>query len=701
MKRAILLTLVIALLGAALFVAQRRHAHAAVSAAPILYLVADSERDLARLPSHFTRIPDKEEIAIGKSLAQRELGDRKLNADATAVEAYLNDVGRRMAPRAHRKLPFHIYYVADRDFDNAFALPGGPVFIGAGLIERMTTEDELAAVLAHEMEHIDHYHCAERLQVEAALRRIPLGQALAIPVAIFQAGYNKDQELEADREGVMLAARAGYSAAGALRAFEMLASMSREPEPSRTPQGEAARVTAGVLTGYFRSHPPAPDRVAQTRALIARQPEIAARPERPLAVEHVFLAFKSLDAVGDEKFALAEELAQRALRQRPGYHTALLALCEAEYGLDRNANAVYRQLDAPDAAAVETWGEARANELGNKKQYDRELTLVKALLEVQPAQQQLLRLAALAQAMKGDDAAAAATAATLRHLYADVAASFAAEAEKLAAESLDGREFAHGASMARLSLALDPQRRSANGKLGDAEFAQAHFDRAADAYKNAFDPNNSDADWLRKYAFALGAARPAAACAEMQTFLSQWSVKAFSDSFADVECAGLGVAARNDAKAREIVQLVDRGSIAPELLERLGWWYFHANRSADAETVLRKARSLRPADAQIENMLWWTMIEEGKPFEPTNASTPETIVENTPDVRDALAAWRFGRKAEAVRRWAAVTQSKPQWLNPAWRAALYPPKVNEVAQAVEGERQAIAARDRLRRAGAR
>src|SRR5438309_10241930 len=103
---------------------------------------------------------------------------------------------------------------------NAFALPGGHVFVGGGLLRFMDTEDQLAAVLGHEVEHIDHYHCAERVQVEARLRGIPLSGLIDLPIKFFQQGYTKEQELEADREGTTLAVMAGYSAEGAIRMFE-------------------------------------------------------------------------------------------------------------------------------------------------------------------------------------------------------------------------------------------------------------------------------------------------------------------------------------------------------------------------------------------------------------------------------------------------------------------------------------------------
>src|SRR5262249_33159630 len=155
---------------------------------------------------------------------------------------------------------------------NAFALPGGHIFFGAGLLEFMDSEDELASVLAHEIEHVDHYHCAERAQTEATLRKLPLGELVALPIELFEAGYTKEQEAEADREGLMLMASRGYSPTGALRLFEVFdRARSQTVQPDSNPQQEVARVVIEGLGGYFRSHPLPAERAAEVRRLIAEQ----------------------------------------------------------------------------------------------------------------------------------------------------------------------------------------------------------------------------------------------------------------------------------------------------------------------------------------------------------------------------------------------------------------------------------------------
>jgi beta-barrel assembly-enhancing protease len=180
-----------------------------------------------------------------------------------------------LAPHAHRKLPYRFHLIPDASMINAFSLPGGHVFIGEGLLNLMMSEDQLANVLGHEVEHVDHYHCAERVQVEARLRHLRLGVVGALvqlPLELWEAGYNKDEEFEADREGMRLAVQAGYSPYGALAMFEKFAKLEREYViHAENPEDELSQLAIASLTGYFRSHPLPSERLAQARTLIAQE----------------------------------------------------------------------------------------------------------------------------------------------------------------------------------------------------------------------------------------------------------------------------------------------------------------------------------------------------------------------------------------------------------------------------------------------
>jgi predicted Zn-dependent protease len=182
---------------------------------------------------------------------------------------------------------FHL--MPNRAMINAFSLPGGRVYVGEGLLGLMTSEDQLAAVLGHEVEHIDHYHCAERVQIEARLRNLRLdivGALVQIPFTVWEAGYNKDKELEADREGMRLAVLGGYSPYGAVTLFEKFATLQNEYIiHAQNPGQELSELAIQSLEGYFRSHPQPSERLAQANRLIAHEGWQDQKMQKPFNVE--------------------------------------------------------------------------------------------------------------------------------------------------------------------------------------------------------------------------------------------------------------------------------------------------------------------------------------------------------------------------------------------------------------------------------
>ena len=274
MKRVAILVLVVGVAAGALYYGERSKADAPVTPAPLMHMIGGAEREATRVPMEMTRLSDDEEIDAGNRMAAGYLSHmpKSTQTSDAALAVYVDRIGQQLALNAHRRLPYRFHYVPQMEVVNAFALPGGHVFVGKGLIAMMTSEDELGDVIGHEIEHIDHYHCAERLQVEAQLRHVPLGGLAILPIELFQAGYNKEQELEADREGIRLASKAGYSATAVTRLFTVMDQRYHERQiGARTPQGEMSRVAFATLTEYFRSHPPAAERIAQIEQVAAAE----------------------------------------------------------------------------------------------------------------------------------------------------------------------------------------------------------------------------------------------------------------------------------------------------------------------------------------------------------------------------------------------------------------------------------------------
>lgn len=284
MKRWFILTTIVVVSGAALIYSARRPDDTRAGVGTLFGWFAEAQRETSRIPMKITRLSDAEEISIGNQVAAREglpnlHQQYQYSANDLAMEQDVSRIGNRLSARSRRTLPYTFYYVPDPNFFNAFALPGGHVVIGKGLALHMDSEDQLAAVIGHEIEHVDRYHCAERYQVQARV-----GGIAALPIALFQAGYGKEQELEADREGALLAVRAGYSPQGAVRMFEIFERL--EQEHRRRPDNPVSESSAAALQSfseYFRSHPPGKERKDQIIRLINEQ-NWPPRSERPLPI---------------------------------------------------------------------------------------------------------------------------------------------------------------------------------------------------------------------------------------------------------------------------------------------------------------------------------------------------------------------------------------------------------------------------------
>jgi beta-barrel assembly-enhancing protease len=294
-KRRLILAVLLVSGSIALFFLQRSRATAEVTPRPLLYLLADSERDVERIPLALTRVSDAEEIQVGEQLAHREgLVPRPLNAADLEITEYLNTVGGAVARHVRRRaIPYQFYLSDDPTWINACALPGGYIIVGRGLLKLMESEDELAAVLGHEITHVDDRHAIERLQYQLASRNLGLEGIYQLgrpAVEIFKAGYTREQEFEADRGGLELAVEAGYSPVGIvnlMERFEKLEEQAQQQAPS-SPIGEIVELPFGALQEYFRSHPPASERKAALETEIRSKNWNESAPVRPLAIRKDF-----------------------------------------------------------------------------------------------------------------------------------------------------------------------------------------------------------------------------------------------------------------------------------------------------------------------------------------------------------------------------------------------------------------------------
>ncbi|HEX4985248.1 MAG TPA: M48 family metalloprotease [Burkholderiales bacterium] len=182
-------------------------------------------------------VKEPEEIQIGQGMAETLLGARPLYDDPE-LQRYVNDVGMWVAQQSGRPgLPWH-FGVNDSDYINAFAAPGGFVIVTKGMMKQLRNEAELAGVLGHEIAHVNQKHHLKALKKSAFADLLGEGVSagtgskyndlvknLAGPTKeLYARGLDKSDEFEADRMGVVFAARAGYDPYGLPAVLTTLAS---------------------------------------------------------------------------------------------------------------------------------------------------------------------------------------------------------------------------------------------------------------------------------------------------------------------------------------------------------------------------------------------------------------------------------------------------------------------------------------------
>ncbi len=214
-------------------------------------------------------LSEAEELEMGAQFAA-ELENELTFVDDPEVVAYIDDLGQslvRVSRRSH--IPYH-FHVVDTDDVNAFAVPGGYLYVNRGLIEAAESESELAGVIGHEIGHVVGKHSARQLTQQyglAILTQIALGEQpgmlAQLTAQIVSTGaitsYSRSMESEADAYGVRELYDAGIDPNGLATFFEKLKAM-------RGGQG------GGALEQFFSTHPEPGKRAGAVRAQIAALP---------------------------------------------------------------------------------------------------------------------------------------------------------------------------------------------------------------------------------------------------------------------------------------------------------------------------------------------------------------------------------------------------------------------------------------------
>jgi predicted Zn-dependent protease len=234
----------------------------------------------------FVMMSEQQELDLGRRYNQEILKQHPRYADEK-LQAYVQQVGERVAKNSHRNRLAYQFTVVDSPDINAFALPGGYIYIHRGLLAYLNSEAELAAVLGHEVGHVTARHSVQQ-QSQASAWGI-LGQAVAIGTGVGAAGdltnvlgsavvrgYGRDMELEADGLGAQYLARSGYDPQAMIEVVRVLKSQEVFARDQAGKRGE--KQPAGGYHGLFDTHPDNDRRLQQVlgpaRALAAGQQEV-------------------------------------------------------------------------------------------------------------------------------------------------------------------------------------------------------------------------------------------------------------------------------------------------------------------------------------------------------------------------------------------------------------------------------------------
>ncbi len=217
----------------------------------------------------------KTEFSIGESLALEGFKryGMPIPRKKRDIQKFVNLLGNALARNSGRSNIPYYFVIVNSPLYNAFACPGGIVFVSSALVKSLNDEAELACVLAHEIAHVKHKHALQSIkraklfegvgQITAATIKGDKGKKFkniigGLQNVLFEKGLDKNMEYEADLSGMEIAYKTGYDPAGLIRVLKML----KKKEQGAQKKGS-----------WFSTHPPLTDRIKRCKRKMAKYPD--------------------------------------------------------------------------------------------------------------------------------------------------------------------------------------------------------------------------------------------------------------------------------------------------------------------------------------------------------------------------------------------------------------------------------------------
>lgn len=235
---------------------------------PILILSACSTNQATGRNQFTGLMPASQEAQIGTQEHQKILKQFGGAVKDKALRDYVTRVGEKIVPHTERKDVKYTFTLLDSPVVNAFALPGGYVYVTRGILTLANNEADLAGVIAHEIGHVTARHSAERYStsvltsigasiLSAAIKVDGASQALGLGANLYLSSYSRSQEHESDDLGIRYLSRAGYDTMG-------MANFLKSLEASSILEKKEAGKSTKSVPNYLSTHPVTADRVTRS-----------------------------------------------------------------------------------------------------------------------------------------------------------------------------------------------------------------------------------------------------------------------------------------------------------------------------------------------------------------------------------------------------------------------------------------------------
>ncbi|MFC1536629.1 M48 family metalloprotease [Pseudomonadota bacterium] len=242
----------------------------------IILSVSGCATNPANKSSDFVLMSEAQELKLGQQMAAMVEQQLSLLPKDDPLARYVDRIGQRVAATSDRPELFYRFHVVDDGTINAFALPGGYIYVHRGLLAHFNSEAELAAVLGHEIGHVTARHAVQRYTQAEAYRIgmsvasvfVPIpqaaGQLTNILATAMILGYGREQELESDQLSLRYLANAGYDANATIHLLETLERLDAVAKKEK--QDTTGEKPKEAYHGAFSSHPETKKRIKQAIA---------------------------------------------------------------------------------------------------------------------------------------------------------------------------------------------------------------------------------------------------------------------------------------------------------------------------------------------------------------------------------------------------------------------------------------------------